>query len=186
MMLEDRYLVWRLKRGSAQALCRIYNRYESDLLTLATSLLGRTGYAEDVLQDVFVEFIESIDTFELTGSLKGYLAKCVANRARDYLRKNSGRRADDGRQPSDDRCPSRGLAPSPVETAIVEEQRQRLVPALAELPYEQREAVLLHLQGGLKFREIASVQEVAAKTAESRYRYGIERLRSILNGQVET
>jgi RNA polymerase sigma-70 factor (ECF subfamily) len=185
MKLEDRYLVWKLKRGSAQALCRIYNRYESDLLTLATNLLGRTGYAEDVLQDVFVKFLESIDTFELTGSLKGYLAKCVANRARDYLRRDRGRAgekiADFGLRIAD-----YGVAPSPVEAAIVKEQRQRLVVALAELPYEQREAVLLHLQGGLKFREIANVQEVAAKTAESRYRYGIERLRSMLNGQVES
>jgi RNA polymerase sigma factor (sigma-70 family) len=119
-MLEDRYLVWRLKRGSAHALCRIYNRYESDLLTLATSLLGRTGYAEDVLQDVFVKFLESIDTFELTGSLKGYLAKCVANRARDYLRKDRGRIsesiADFGLRTAD--CKA---APSPVETVIVEE-----------------------------------------------------------------
>lgn len=184
-MLEDRYLVWRLKRGSAQALCRIYNRYEDDLLTLATSLLGRTGQAEDVLQDVFVKFLESIDTFELTGSLKGYLAKCIANRARDYLRKDRGRvgaaLADCRLRIAD--C---GIAPSPVEIAIVGEQRQRLVAALAELPYEQRETVLLHLQGGLKFREIANVQGVAAKTAESRYRYGIERLRSLLNGQVET
>ncbi len=185
MMLEDRYLVWRLKRGSTHALCRIYNRYESDLLTLATSLLGRTGYAEDVLQDVFVKFIESIDAFELTGSLKGYLAKCVANRARDYLRKDRGRTgetiADFGLRIADGK-----VAPSPVETVIAEEQRERLIAALAELPYEQREAVLLHLQGGLKFREIANVQGVAAKTAESRYRYGIEKLRSILNGQVET
>jgi RNA polymerase sigma-70 factor (ECF subfamily) len=185
MMLEDRYLVWRLKRGNAQALCRIYNRYESDLLTLATNLLGRTGYAEDVLQDVFVKFIESIDTFELTGSLKGYLAKCVANRARDYLRRDRGRSdeaiADFGLRMADCR-----VAPNPVETAIVKEQRQRLIAALAELPYEQREAVLLHLQGGLKFREVANVQEVAAKTAESRYRYGIERLRSLLNGEVES
>jgi len=184
-MLEDRYLVWRLKRGSAQALCRIYNRYESDLLTLATNLLGRTGQAEDVLQDVFVKFLESIDTFELTGSLKGYLARCVANRARDYLRKDRGPGAetiaDFGLRIVD--C---GQVPSPVETVIVNEQQRRLVGALAELPYEQREAVLLHLQGGLKFREIANVQEVAAKTAESRYRYGIERLRSMLNGQVET
>ncbi len=184
-MLEDRYLVWRLKRGSAQALCRIYNRYESDLLTLATSLLGRTGYAEDALQDVFVKFIESIDTFELTGSLKGYLAKCVANRARDYLRRT---RCHTGEPIADCglRIADYGQAPSPVETVIVDEQRQRLVTALAELPYEQREAVLLHLHGGLKFREIANVQGVAAKTAESRYRYGIERLRSMLNGQVET
>jgi RNA polymerase sigma-70 factor (ECF subfamily) len=184
-MLEDRYLVWRLKRGSAQALCRIYNRYESDLLTLATNLLGRTGQAEDVLQDVFMKFIESIDTFELTGSLKGYLAKCVANRARDYLRKDRGRGSEtiaDCRL----RMADYGIASSPVEAVIVEEQKQRLVAALAGLPCEQREAVLLHLQGGLKFREIANVQGVAAKTAESRYRYGIERLRSMLNGQVET
>ncbi len=186
MMLEDRYLVWRLKRGSGQALCRVYNRYETDLLTLATSLLGRTGQAEDVLQDVFVRFIESIDTFELTGSLKGYLATCVANRARDYLRKDGQRRTEDRPLPSDDRHPDHGLELSPVETVIQNEQRERLVAALAELPCEQREAVLLHLQGGLKFREIANVQEVAAKTAESRYRYGIERLRSMLNGQVET
>jgi RNA polymerase sigma-70 factor (ECF subfamily) len=156
MTLEDRYLVWRLKRGSAQALCRIYNRYESDLLTLATSLLGRTGQAEDVLQDVFVKFIESIDTFELTGSLKGYLAKCVANRARDYLRTNRGRTSEP--------IADYGRAPSPAETAIVDEQRQQLVAALAELPYEQREAVLLHLQGGLKLREIAHVQGVRART----------------------
>ncbi len=185
MILEDRYLVWRLKRGSAQALCRIYNRYESDLLTLATSLLGRTGQAEDVLQDVFVRFLESIDTFELTGSLKGYLAKCVANRARDYLRRDRGRVSGtiaDCRL----RIGDHGIASSPVEAVIVEEQKQRLVAALVELPYEQREAVLLHLQGGLKFREIANVQEVAAKTAESRYRYGIERLRLMLNGQVES
>jgi RNA polymerase sigma-70 factor (ECF subfamily) len=185
-MLEDRYLVWRLKRGSAQALCRIYRRYESDLLTLATSLVGRTGYAPDVLQDVFVKFLESIDTFELTGSLKGYLAKCVVNRARDYLRKDRGRRTEDMQLPSENRHPDRGLEPSPVETAIADEQRQSLIAALAELPDEQQEAVLLHLQAGLKFREIASVQGVSAKTAESRYRYGLDRLRSLLNRQVET
>ncbi|MCU0914018.1 MAG: RNA polymerase sigma factor [Planctomycetes bacterium] len=185
MMLEDRYLVWKLKRGSAQALCRIYNRYENDLLTLATNLLGRTGLAEDVLQDVFVKFIESIDTFELTGSLKGYLATCVANRARDYLRKGRGR-AGETMAEGGGRVAEYGVAPSPVECAIAGEERQRVVAALAELPGEQREAVLLHLQGGLKFREIASIQDVAAKTAESRYRYGIERLRFLLNGQVET
>ena len=184
--LEDRYLVWRLKRGSTQALCRIYHRYETDLLTLAVSLLGPTGQADDVLQDVFVKFLESIDTFELTGSLKGYLAKCVANRARDYRRKARRPSPQDGQPLSEDRPGQHGLAPSPVETAIAHEQQQRVAAALAGLPYEQREVVLLHLQGGLKFREIAQTQGVAAKTAESRYRYGIDRLRSLLNGQVET
>lgn len=179
MMLEDRYLVWRLKQGSPQALCRIYDRYETDLLTLAKSLLGRTDQAQDVLQDVFVRFIESIDSFELTGSLKGYLVTCVANRARDYQRKDR-RRAGEPIETAQ-AVPSQQR--EPLQEVIADEQRQRLTAALAELPCEQREAVLLHLQTGLKFREIARVQGVAAKTAWSRYRYGLDRLRSMLNGQ---
>ena len=181
MMLEDRYLVWRLKQGSPQALCRIYNRYETDLLTLAKSLLGRTDQAEDVLQDVFVRFIESLDTFELTGSLKGYLSTCIVNRARDYLRKGRHRTGESMEAAEVVESRQQG----PLQEVIVNEQRQRLTAALAELPDEQREAVLLHLQTGLKFREVAHVQGVSAKTAESRYRYGMDRLRSMLNGQAE-
>jgi hypothetical protein len=41
-----------------------------------------------------------------------------------------------------------------------------------------------HLQGRLKFREIAKIQETSVKTALSRYRYGLDKLRSILNGEV--
>jgi RNA polymerase sigma-70 factor (ECF subfamily) len=179
MLLEDRYFVWRLKQGSRRALCRIYDRYETDLLTLAKSLLGRTDQAQDVLQDVFVRFIESIDSFELTGSLKGYLVTCVANRARDYLRKDRRRTGEPIEAAHAVESRQRG----PLQEIIADEQRQRLAAALAELPYEQREAVLLHLQAGLKFREIARVQGVAAKTAWSRYRYGLDKLRSMLNGQ---
>jgi RNA polymerase sigma-70 factor (ECF subfamily) len=58
--------------------------------------------------------------------------------------------------------------------------------ALAVLPDEQRETILLHLQAGLKFREIAHAQGTSAKTAWSRYRYGRDRLRSLLNGEVES
>jgi RNA polymerase sigma-70 factor, ECF subfamily len=182
MMLKDRYLVWQLKRSSEQALCRIYSLYETDLLTLATSLLGRADQAQDVLQDVFLGFIESIDDFELTGSLKGYLATCIANRARDYLRR--------GRCRSSEPLEMAGLVESrhvgPLQAAIVGEQQQRLMAALEELPCEQRETILLHLQTGLKFREIAALQRISAKTVESRYRYGINRLRSMLNDQVGT
>lgn len=179
MLLEDRYLVWQLKRSSEWALCRIYNRYETELLSLATSLLGRKDLAEDVLQDVFLKFIESIDTFELTGSLKSYLAKCIVNRARDYHRRS--KRPMDATGAVD-----YGLEPSPAETVAANEQKQRLAAALAELPDEQREVVLLHLQAGLKFRQIAHIQGTSAKTAWSRYQYGLDRLRSLLDGQVET
>jgi len=181
MMLEDRYLVWRLRRGDSQALCRIYNRYETDLLTLAASLLGRKDLAGDVLQDVFVKFIESIDRFELTGSLKGYLATCVVNRARDYLRKDHRRMGE----PLETAHGTATRQHGPPDVAIAGERQWLVVAALAELPDEQREVVLLHVQAGLRFREIAAAQGIPAKTVESRYRYGLNRLRSILNGQVE-
>jgi len=182
MMLEDRYLVWGVKRGSESALRRLYNRCENDLLTLAANLLGRTDQAENVLQDVFMRFIESIDTFTLTGSLKGYLATCVANRARDYLRKGRYRTGE----PLEAARAVETRRQDPLGAAVADEWHKRLSMALTELPYEQREAVLLHLQAGLKFREIANVQRISAKTAESRYRYGLNKLRSMLNSEAET
>ena len=53
--------------------------------------------------------------------------------------------------------------------------------ALAELPYEQREVVILHVQGGMKFRAIAKSRNVSINTIQSRYRYGLDKLRSLLN-----
>lgn len=180
-MLDDRWLLWRVKRGSARALRRLYGKYEADLLTLAASLLGRSDQAEDVLQDVFIRFIESLDTFELTGSLKGYLAKCVANRSRDLLRRDRTRAT--GPLELAQRVASTHAGP--LQRAIADEQRQRLSDALGRLPYEQQETVLLHLKGGLTFRQIGAAQDVSPKTAESRYRYGIDKLRSMLNGETE-
>jgi RNA polymerase sigma-70 factor (ECF subfamily) len=180
-MLEDRLLLWRFKCGSTDAFRRIYEKYESDLLTLAANLLADTTAAEDVVQDVFISFVQSVETFRLRGSLKGYLATCVANRSRDLLRKRNRRRAvavNGAQQSVSD-------AAGPVQMVINSEQLQRLSHAMTELPYEQREAVVLHLHGGLKFRKIAGLQNVSIKTAQSRYRYGLDKLRSILNGEVE-
>ena len=57
--------------------------------------------------------------------------------------------------------------------------------ALSRLPYEQREAISLHLQGGMKFKAIAELLDVSVNTAQSRYRYGLDKLRSILNNEAE-
>jgi len=84
--MEDKLLVLKCKRGSRSALGRIYEKYRNDLLILAITLLNETGAAEDVVHDVFVSFVKSVEKFRLTGSLKGYLLTCVANRARNVNR----------------------------------------------------------------------------------------------------
>ena len=179
-MLEDRYLLWRLRQGSRVALCRIYGKYRDDLLRLAVSLSNETTMAEDVVQDVFVAFIGQARQFRLTGSLKGYLATCVANRVRNANR-------DRRRHEHTGLDETRQIAASsarPDQWVICSEELERVARALALLSYEQREVIALRLQGALKFREIAELQDVPVKTALSRYRCGLEKLRSSLNGEI--
>jgi len=54
---------------------------------------------------------------------------------------------------------------------------------MAQLAYEQREVIMLHLRGDMKFREIAGLQGIPINTAKSRYRYGLEKLRTLLSDQ---
>ncbi len=179
-MLEDRLLLWKFKRGSRDAFRLIYEKYIGDLLTLAANLLNDKADAEDVVQDVFISFVQSAEKFRLTGSLKGYLATCVTNRSRDYIRKNKRRQTDAVNKPEQ----TTSCAKTPVQLVIYSEELQRLSHAMTELPYEQREVIVLRLHGDLRFRQIAKLQDVSVKTAQSRYRYGLDKLRSVLNGEV--
>ncbi len=83
-LMEDKLLVLQCRRGSRTALTRIYEKYKADLLLLAMSLVNDKTAAEDVVHDVFVSFVRQLDSFRLTGSLKGYLLTCVANHARNW------------------------------------------------------------------------------------------------------
>ena len=62
---------------------------------------------------------------------------------------------------------------------------RRFGQAMAQLPYGQREVIILHLQGELTFKAIARADGVSINTIQSRYRYGLDKLRSLLNGVVE-
>ncbi len=179
-MIEDEVLKWKFKRGSPDALQRIYEKYLNRLLTLAMALLNDAGAAEDIVHDVFVSFAESPGDFKLAGSLKSYLTTCVANRARDRIRANrrGPARLDESEPISSDMA-------GPDHAIMASEQSQRLNKAIALLPAEQREVIVLRLKGEMKFRQIAKLHGVSINTIQGRYRYGLNKLRSILNGEVE-
>lgn len=180
MQVEDRLLVWRLNRGDVTALSRVYEKYREDLLRLAVSLLNNAATAEDIVQDVFVRFAGTARVFRLTGSLKGYLATCVANAARNALKAGRLRQADRVEESLGLTAPGEG----PEDGLLCSEQFTLVSQAMEELPPEQREAVTLHLYGDMSFREIAGWQRTSIKTVQSRYHYGLNRLRSLLNGEV--
>jgi RNA polymerase sigma-70 factor (ECF subfamily) len=179
-MIEDKILLWKMKHGSSDALSRIYEKYKSDLFSLANSLLHDLDAAEDVVHDVFVTFVKSADEFQLTGSLKGYLLTCVANLSRDRVR--ARKRAPIGMNETDTAIPDYKI---PSHALISAEELHRLREAISKVPYEQREVVILHLQGKRTFRQIAESRGIPISTVQSRYRYGLEKLRSLLNGEVE-
>jgi RNA polymerase sigma-70 factor (ECF subfamily) len=178
-MLEDKLLVLKCRRGSRDAMCRIYEKYKDYLLTLAKGLLSEQQAAEDVVHDVFVSFARSASQFQLTGSLKGYLATCASNRVRDKIRAKRQQT-----QTLESTNPAISDTVNPEQRLIEAEELIRLRQALSQIPYEQREAVMLHLKGDLKFREIAKLQGVSISTIYGRYRYGLNKLRSMLNSEV--
>ena len=187
--MEDTLLVFQSRRGSREALTRIYEKYKTDLLLLAMGLLNDKAAAEDVVHDVFLSFVRTLDSFRLTGSLKGFLLTCTANHARNWnkaerVRMRSNSQGSDLRV-EDVPSSNRGQdARDTLETVVCNEQLERLSAALAELPFEQREIVMLHLHGQMTFQAIAKAMQISTNTAKSRYRYGIDKLRVTLNGEV--
>jgi len=179
-MLEDRRLLRRLRHGDKDALRRIYEKYADDLRALAGSLLHDTVTAEDVVQDVFVGLVRAVPKLHLRRTLRGYLATATANRARDHYRRRSRARL----APREDADYRAADTEGPVQIVGDAELLQKLRAAVAQLPYDQREVVMLRVHTGLKFREIAAHQQTSIKTALSRYQYGLDKLRSMLNGEV--
>jgi RNA polymerase sigma-70 factor (ECF subfamily) len=176
--MEDKLLVFRCKRGSSNALARVYQKYKRDLLVLAMALLNDTSVAEDAVHDVFVTFVQNLKQFNLTGSLKGYLLTCVANRARNINKNKAKREPNIG----SNMAQPVGLEPGePSQSIICNEALEQLDRAMAQLPYEQRETMMLHLHARMTFSKIAEQQQISVNTAKSRYRYGLEKLRLILN-----
>jgi RNA polymerase sigma-70 factor, ECF subfamily len=181
-MVEDRILLWKFKRGSADALQRVYEKYKNDLLKLAVSLVGDVHAAEDAVQDVFVSFALSGRKISLAGDLKKYLVTCVANRVRN--RRRDGQRHEAIGLDGADAILSDFKRPE--QWAILNEELQSLSNAMTQVPYEQREVVMLYMEGDLTFRQIATIQNTSINTVQGRYRYGITKLRSLLNGELES
>jgi RNA polymerase sigma-70 factor (ECF subfamily) len=65
------------------------------------------------------------------------------------------------------------------------EQLQQLSNAMAQLPYDQREVIMLHFQAAMTFKTIGNSLGISANTAKSRYRYGLDKLRSIFDHEAK-
>ena len=179
-MVEDKLLIWKFKYGSREALRRIYEKYKNELLKLAVVLAGDVETAEDVVQDVFVNFAQSAVKIRISGNLKSFLATCVANRIRNRKRDQQRHLVS-----SIDNCGEIvGDCDKPEQWVILSEELEVLSNAMAQLPQEQREVIALYMQGSMSFKAIAGLQNASVNTVQGRYRYGLNKLRTLLNSEV--
>jgi RNA polymerase sigma-70 factor (ECF subfamily) len=180
-MVEDKLLILRFRQGSGEALRQIYDKYKVEMLKLAVVLLGDVHNAEDIVHDVFVKFAQSADRIKLTGSLRSYLVTSVVNRVRNHRRDSSRHGETNLERTGVLSSPE----PGPSQWAILTEQLTLLSQALRQLPYEQREVICLRMETDMTFRRMATLQSASLNTVKGRYRYGMEKLRSLLNSEVE-
>src|SRR3712207_3101284 len=133
-------------------------------------MVGDRVLADDLLQTTFLSVVRGRGRYQPQTNLRGWLFAVATNAARDALRRTRRRREQSHE------APERGIDPVLPDPAAARALQQ----ALAELPAEQREAVLLHKMHELSFPEIAEVLGIGVSAAKVRAHRGYEKLRARL------
>jgi RNA polymerase sigma factor (sigma-70 family) len=178
--VEDRELVARLAAGEAAALREMHDRYAGLVFGLARRVLGDDTMAEDVTQEVFVSVWQQPERFDPTrGSLRSWLGLLAHRRAVDRVRAEV-RRAR-GEHQLDASVPVTADAENEVDVQLARAWLAgRVQEALAKLPTEQREAVVLAYYGGRTYRQVAAELDIPEGTAKSRLRLALGKLDELL------
>lgn len=185
-VLDD--LVQRAQRGDLPAFNSIVLRYQDAVYSLVLRMLSSAEAAEDVTQEAFVSAWRHINTFR-GGSFRSWLFTIAANRARDELRRGVRRPTTslDAARDNPDRADLDPVddGPGPERAAEQSELRAALEGALAELPPDWREVVVLSDIHGLDYAEIAQATGVALGTVKSRLSRARARLREVILASAE-
>jgi RNA polymerase sigma-70 factor (ECF subfamily) len=169
-------------RGDEQALAALYDRYRLILFGLILRILHSQPEAEDVLQEVFLQVWRRASDFDETrGRPFTWLVTLARSRAIDRLRSTSARErtADEAARAAPD-----SISDAAAD-AVKSEQGEIVRRALAELPEEQRRALLLAYFEGLTQTEIAERTATPLGTVKTRMRSGMLKLRELLGGRAE-
>jgi RNA polymerase sigma-70 factor, ECF subfamily len=180
--ISDNQLLHAIARGDETALAACYDRYRVILFSQILRILNDRQESEDCLQEVFFQVWQRAQNFdESRGRAFTWLVTIARSRALDRLRASASRMrvANDAAQ-----APHEEVGDAAKE-AVRAEAGSVVRKALAELPEEQRSALLLAYFEGLTQTEIAARLGDPLGTVKTRMRSGMSRLRELLQGKVQ-
>jgi len=184
---RDDALVARAARGDHPALDELFARHRDPAYRVAYRLLGNAEDALDAVQDGFIKALTHLPRFEGRCSFKTWLLRVVSNAALDLGRQR--RRRDELSAAVTERFALDGGATpdhlDPGREAEEADLRRALAEALRELPEAQRRTFVLHVDGGLSYREVAAAMEISIGTVMSRLFYARQKLKGMLAARVQ-
>ncbi|MGQ0767088.1 MAG: RNA polymerase sigma-70 factor [Gemmatimonadota bacterium] len=161
----------RIRAGDESAFDALFRTWYPALVRLAERMLRDPEAAEEIVQDVLLEFWRRRETLDVHTSVQAYLFQSTRNRSLNRLRHNRVERRDEF---DTDTLPSRVLS----DTAAVEHEMEiALRDAIASLPPRCRQVFELNRIQGLKYAEVADVLGVSIKAVEAQMGRALRTLR---------
>jgi RNA polymerase sigma-70 factor (ECF subfamily) len=167
--------------GWPQSLCEFeafVEAFQDRLVRYAFRRLGNKEDAEDVVQEVFVRVYRDRACRKRVDHVTAYLFRMAANACSDHLRRQEPRRGDLSFEEGVSVEANLQQRPVPSEVAAATEELLRIERFLGRLTSRQAEVIRLHVFDELSFAEIAQVIGRSTATVKSRFRYGLQKLKS--------
>ncbi|MDX6555946.1 MAG: hypothetical protein QOD86_2141 [Miltoncostaeaceae bacterium] len=161
---EDRNLILRARAGSADASGALFERHWLGAWRTAYALTGNRALADDVAQDAFERVIRGLGQFDPARPFGPWLHRIVLNRARDVLKRER-------RQ-----TPVAEVLDGGSVNGDAGAEARALLAAIAALPKEQREVLVLHRWAGHSLAEVAEIVGSPLGTVHSRLARGMAEL----------
>ena len=178
---EDQALLAQIANQETGALAILYDRYGRLLFSVAFHMVGDQNLAEEITLDVFRRVWEKAASYRAErASVRTWITSMTRNRAIDMLRREGVRPEHNSISWADLNYEPHADTHSP-ETAVAQQmQKQKIHAALAELPQEQQEVLVLAYFYGYSHSQIADQLDMPIGTVKTRIRLGMQKLRHSL------
>jgi len=188
----DASLMLRVKRGDTGAFGELVDKYKQPVMNLVGRMLKDAAEAEDVAQNVFLQVYKSAHRYEVTARFSTWLFTIARNLCLNEIRRRSRHPTDslDATHAEYEDQPLRQFKDerifSPPDALLHGELEHKIVEALAELPENQRTAILLCRGDELSYEEIAAVLGCSLSATKSLIHRGRETLKQKLKPYLRT